>query len=99
MTRRLFAVTRTRGPAWDAARPMEQQQDWAGHAAFVTALFQEGFVRLVGPLEGTHEALLIVEATDAAEIGARLADDCWSQLGLLTTTRIAPWTLRLGSLG
>jgi hypothetical protein len=98
MTRRLFAVTRTRGPAWDAAQPMEQQQDWAGHAAFVTALFQEGFVRLVGPLEGTPDALLIVRAHNSQEIDSRLADDPWTGLDLLRTSRAAPWPLRLGSL-
>jgi uncharacterized protein YciI len=99
VTRRLFAVSRARGPAWDAAKPMEQQADWAGHAAFISALHRDGFVRLVGPLEGTNEALLIVEAESAVEIGARLADDCWSQLGLLVTARIAPWQLRLGVIG
>jgi hypothetical protein len=78
---------------------MEQQADWAGHAAFVTALFYEGFVRLVGPLEGTQDALLIVRAADVAEIERRFADDCWSRLDLLRTTRIAPWQLRLGEIG
>ena len=99
MTRRLFAVVRSRGPAWDPARPMEQQADWAGHAAFMRALFHDGFVRLVGPLEGTQDALLIVRAADVAEIEARLAEDCWSRLDLLRTTRIAPWQLRLGEIG
>jgi hypothetical protein len=99
VTERLFAVTRSRGPAWDAALPMEQQDDWAGHAAFVTALFHAGFVRLVGPLEGTADVLLIVRAADAQEIETRLAGDCWATRDLLRITRIAPWTLRLGSLG
>jgi hypothetical protein len=99
VTKRLFAVTRTRGAAWDAARPMEQQADWAGHAAFVTALFHDGFVRLVGPLEGTPDVLLIVRAADAQEIESRLAGDCWAARDLLRIARIAPWTLRLGSLG
>jgi uncharacterized protein YciI len=99
MTRRLFAVTRTRGSAWDASRPMEDQADWAGHAAFIRGLHADGVVLLVGPLEGTQEALLIVRAHDATEIEARLADDPWTGLDLLRTSRVAPWMLRLGSLG
>lgn len=50
---RLFAVTRSRGPAWKTERPMEEQDDWPSHAVFMNALHREGFVVLGGPLEGT----------------------------------------------
>jgi len=36
--RNLFAVLRTRGPAWDATRPMRGQRGWAEHAAFMDNL-------------------------------------------------------------
>lgn len=49
---RIFAVIRSRGPAWDETRPMEQQTDWPGHAAFMDALYAEGFVVLVGRSRG-----------------------------------------------
>lgn len=93
----LFAVTRSRGPRWNAAGGLEAQPGWRGHADFMDALHAEGFVLLAGPLEGTSEALLIVRAASPAEIEARLAGDPWND-GLLSTTRIAPWTLRLGAL-
>jgi hypothetical protein len=51
-----------------------------------------------GPLEGTPDVLLIVLASDAAEIRSRFAADAWTRNGLLRIERIAPWTLRLGSL-
>src|SRR5438309_801920 len=57
--KRLFAVIRSRGPAWDPSRPLEGQPDWQGHAAFMNGLKAEGFVVLGGPLEGTPEVLLI----------------------------------------
>lgn len=96
---RLFAVTRSRGPAWDESRPMEEQCGWESHAAFMNALAQEGFVVLGGPLDDTPDVLLVVRARDAAEIAARLAGDPWTASGLLRLARAHPWTLRLGSLG
>lgn len=96
---RLFAVTRSRGPAWNAARPMEEQAEWDSHAVFMNALHRDGFVLLVGPLEGTPDVLLIALANDADEIRARLSDDPWTRNGLLRITQILPWTLRLGALG
>jgi uncharacterized protein YciI len=95
---RLFAVTRSRGPAWKVERPMEEQDDWPAHAVFMNALHREGFVVLGGPLEGTPDVLLIARARDADEIRARLADDSWTRNGLLRLERIVPWALRLGAL-
>ncbi len=99
LPKRLFAVTRTRGSAWDASRPLEGQRLWKEHAEFMDALAAEGFVLLAGPLEGTSEALLVIQAEDEAEIGSRLATDPWSASDHLRTKQAVPWTLRLGSLG
>jgi uncharacterized protein YciI len=95
---RVFAVLRARGPEWDDSQPLEGQADWDAHAKFMDALFDEGVVALVGPLEGTRDALVILRATSASEIVDRLAADPWSTSGLLTTKQISPWQLRLGSL-
>src|SRR5215469_8708130 len=94
----LFAVLRTRGPAWQDSQPLEGQADWTAHASFMNALAKEGFVVLGGPLEGTADVLLIVRAGSPDEIRARLADDPWTHNDLLRVTRVVPWTLRLGSL-
>src|SRR5882762_5055723 len=96
---RLFAVTRSRGPAWRAERPMEEQDEWQSHAVFMTGLHRDGFVLLVGPLDGTPDVLLIARANDADGIRARLAGDSWTRNGLLQIKQILPWTLRLGTLG
>lgn len=94
----LFAVIRTRGPAWQPSLPLERQEDWAGHAAFMNALTKDGFVLLGGPLDGTPDVLLIIRARTPDEIMAWLAGDPWTSRDLLRVSRIAPWTLRLGSL-
>ena len=96
--KRLFAVIRSRQREWDDARPLEDQPDWADHAAFMDEMFEEGLVLLAGPLEGTRDVLLILRAADSSEIAARLAADPWTRNGLLADKQITPWRLRLGSL-
>lgn len=94
----LFAVIRTRGAGWNPSRPLEGQSDWKGHASFMNALANEGFVVLGGPLEGTPDVLLVVRARASEEVLGRLAADPWTGMDLLRVTRITPWTLRLGSI-
>lgn len=95
---RLFAVLRSRGPEWNDSLPLEQQADWPGHADFMNALHAEGFVLLGGPLEGTSDVLLIIRASSANEIHARLSADSWTSKDLLRIKQITPWTLRLGAV-
>jgi uncharacterized protein YciI len=94
----LFAVIRTRGAAWDDARPLEQQDEWDAHASFMNALVREGFVVLGGPLEDTSDVLLIVRAGTADEVVNRLSEDPWTAPDLLRVSKVTPWTLRLGAL-
>jgi uncharacterized protein YciI len=96
--RQLFVVIRTRGPAWQDSQPMESQADWAPHASFMNSLAKEGFVILGGPLGGTSDVLLVTRAKSSAEVRSRLEEDPWAAKDLLRITRVAPWTLRLGSL-
>jgi uncharacterized protein YciI len=95
---RAFVVLRSRGPAWDESKPLEAQSDWAAHAAFMDALFEQRFAALVGPLEGTRDALLILRASSASEVIERLASDPWTTNGLLLTKQVSPWQIRLGTL-
>jgi hypothetical protein len=61
-------------------------------------LYDEGVAALVGPLEGTRDALLILRVPSPSAIAKRLESDPWTLNGLLTTKQISRWTLRLGSL-
>lgn len=96
---RPFVVLRTRGSGWDKSRPMEEQTDWTAHAAFMDSLAASGFVVIGGPLEGTGDALLVIQAEDYSEIEQRLSADPWTRNGLLITKECWPWRIRLGSLG
>jgi hypothetical protein len=93
---RLFAVIRTHGPAWKEGQPLEQQDNWRGHADFMEGLEAEGFAVFAGPLEGTRDALVILSAGDAAEVRRRLQGDPWGE-NMLKLAWIAPWDLRLGA--
>ena len=59
-------------------------------------LVDEGFVLFGGPLgdaDGEH-ALLVVEATDEAEVRRQLEDDPWDE-SMLTIVRIERWLVWL----
>jgi uncharacterized protein YciI len=94
-----FAVIRERGPAWDAARPMEEQAGWAEHAEFMDRLADDGFVVLGGPLADGHEMLLIVDAEGEEAVHARLDADPWTGADMLRVTQATPWSIRLRAGG
>ena len=95
-----YAVIREAGPGWIDGG-IAAQPDVADHAAFMNNLADEGLVVFAGPLAGTEtarlRALLIMEANTEGEIRERLADDPWMHTDRLTTTRIEPWNLIVGT--
>jgi len=96
--RQIYVVIRKRGEAWQHHLPLEKQEAWHAHAKFMDDLYERGLALLVGPMEGTNEALIIMRAESPKQVTTLLGDDPWSAMGLLLTTRIARWELRLGSL-
>jgi uncharacterized protein YciI len=92
-----FAVRLFHGPGWDSSRQIRDQEGWAGHAAFMDGLVDDGFLILGGPVGDGEQTLHAVEATDENEIRARLAADPWAAAGLLRIGTIEPWALWLDS--
>jgi uncharacterized protein YciI len=90
-----FAVTLVHGPGWDSARPIRSQAGWAGHAAFMDGLVDDGFIIVGGPLGDGERTLHVVEAADQDAVRARLAEDPWARAGLLQVGTIEPWALWL----
>ena len=90
-----FAVTRERGPTWDARRPMREQDGWDAHARFMDDLTADGFVVLGGPLGDGTRFLLIINAEGPPEIEARLAEDPWTHTDQLLIAKIEPWEILL----
>ena len=77
---------------------MDDQTDWPAHAAFMESLVAKRFVLLGGPLEGTRDVVLVIQAEDHAGIMDRLAADLWMQKGLLKVKECQPWRIHLGTL-
>lgn len=93
-----FAMVRAHGERWDASRPMRQQEQWAEHAAFMDALADDGFVILGGPLgEREDQFLFIFAPENAGAVEARLADDPWTQLGIVRTVSVEHWDITVQS--
>jgi uncharacterized protein YciI len=93
-----FAVTRERGPRWDDARPMREQDGWPEHAAFMDALAEDGFVVFGGPVGGGDRRFMFaVEAASEEAIRERLAADPWEHTEQLATVDVQPWQILLRS--
>ena len=92
-----FAVRLVHGPGWDPSRQIRDQDGWAGHAAFMDGLVDDGFIILGGPVGDGEQTLHAVEAADENEIRAHLAADPWATAGLLRIGTIEPWALWLDS--
>jgi uncharacterized protein YciI len=91
----LWVVRRRRGGPWDWSRDLREQDGWDEHAAFMDDLVEDGFILLGGPLEGDREVLHVVDAPSEEAIYERLAQDNWTQNGMLETLSIERWTILL----
>jgi uncharacterized protein YciI len=96
----LFAVIREAGPGWTDGGAFDQPEV-NDHAAFMSALADDGFVQFAGPLAGSElgriRALVIVAAESEADIRARLAEDPWAVAHRLDITSVEPWVLFVGA--
>jgi uncharacterized protein YciI len=70
---KLFAVTITTGPAWDAAKPANEQKFFREHSANLARLRAENVSVLGGRF--SDKGFLIVRAADEAAVRAELAKD------------------------
>jgi hypothetical protein len=89
-----FVVLRRSGPCWNAALPLEQQEGWEPHAAFMDGLVESGFVVLGGPLADEHRVVLAVEAESEAAVRETLMRDPWDGTHLVIDS-VDGWTIRL----
>ena len=58
-------------------------------------MVEDGFILLGGPVEGERDVLHVVDAPSVEEIHARLAEDNWTQNGMLETVTVERWTILL----
>ncbi len=96
-----YAVIREAGPAWTSGKGTFEQPGVNDHAIFMNGLADQGFVLFAGPLAGSElgriRAMVIVDATDEAEIHRRLAGDPWTLAQRLVIASIESWNLFVGA--
>ena len=89
-----YVVLRRTGPHWDPDRPLEEQEGWDEHAAFMDGLVDAGFVVLGGPLADEQRVVLAIEAGSDEDVRATLGEDPWSGTHLVVES-VERWTIRL----
>ena len=82
------------GPAYDRAKPLEEQSGWDEHAAFMDGLVADGFIVLGGPLFDEYRVVHAVEASSEADVRTVFARDPWSGTHLVVAA-VESWTIRL----
>jgi uncharacterized protein len=88
-------VRRRRGGPWDWSCDLREQDGFDEHAQVMDRMVEEGFILLGGPLGGEREVLHVVDAPSEEAIHARLAEDNWTQNGMLETVSVERWTILL----
>lgn len=68
------------------------------HRAFNGKLAEQGRLLAAGPYVGTHDALIVVRADDAAGALALLEDDPFNQAGYITERTPREWNPVIGLL-
>jgi hypothetical protein len=90
----IFLVTvRRDGPQWDHSRPIEGQDAFAEHVAFLTGLLDDGLIVLGGPLEDDR-VISVASAEAADDVAAAFERDPW-QGPLVRLESVESWTVRL----
>jgi uncharacterized protein YciI len=91
-----YLVRLSCGPSWQPNRSRREQPGWDAHAAYMDRLASHGVVVLGGPVGDvdTGEAMLVVNAFDAAAVRALLAGDPWHG-SVLALQSVEPWTVWL----
>jgi uncharacterized protein YciI len=90
-----FIVNSYHGPAWKEGQAMRDQPGWDRHRDFMNAL-PEGLVVLGGPVDNHRtRAMLVVKATDLAEVHRLLDPDPWVESGVLVEI-IESWEILIG---
>jgi uncharacterized protein YciI len=80
---------------WDRSKPIREQAAWDAHASFMDGLVDEGFIVLGGPLDDGEHALLMVDASDEAEVRERLGADPWNPMDMLSVATVQRWSIWL----
>ena len=95
--KKAFMAIVERADGWEQARPPQEQDGFAGHAAYMHGLEDEGFIAMAGLLQETFDVLFILLADSADEVRERMAQDPWQQDGHTRLARVEEAQFRIGA--
>jgi uncharacterized protein YciI len=91
----VFAVRTARGPHWDPARGIREQELWDEHGAFADSLVAKGVIILGGPVDSDDPDDIAGEAADEAAARAAFAADPWTVRGIFRLKDVRRWMIWL----
>lgn len=92
-----FVAVVQRAEGWDQAKAPQDQAGFAGHAAYMHGLEDDGFIAMAGLLQDTFDVLFVLRANSADEVRARMAQDPWQQDGHTRLARVEEAQFRIGA--
>ena len=95
--KKAFMAIVERADGWEGSRPPQEQDGFAGHAAYMHGLEDEGFIAMAGLLQETFDVLFILLADSADEVRQRMAQDPWQQDGHTRLARVEEAQFRIGA--
>ena len=90
-----YVVRSEQGPSWNPSLPMREQTLWSEHAAYINSLLATDKMLLGGPIgDGNpYRAMVVLIASNEAEVRERLAKDPWYAAGVLQPVTIEGWNM------
>jgi hypothetical protein len=92
-----YAVIVKRGPAFDQAKPSNEQEGFQPHSDHWRQLEASGFVAMAGLMKPSMEVLFIIRAESEQEVRDRIGGDVWQQTGHAGIVRVEQIDIRFGA--
>lgn len=96
MKKTFFALVQ-RTELWDQSKEAHEQDGFAGHAAYMGKLEQDGVIASAGLLADSSDIVFVMLADSEDEVRARFADDPWQQDGHAKLVRLEEVHFRIGA--
>jgi hypothetical protein len=95
--KKTFFALVERTDRWDQSKPAPEQDGFAGHAAYMHGLEDEGVIAQAGLLQDSFDVIFLLHADSADEVRERFAQDPWQREGRTRLVRVEEAQFRIGA--